>query len=149
VLLIAAAIMFMATAAAAYTPTKDASAVQLSPGVLVMGEYDWVLSGTEAKPTSRCLDMVVRARQYSTSTKLNFVVVHHWLPNSDNFGVSSYCYMHTSGVSPGNGVEGKCLPWTTAKLAEFYRSMRYCFTAAIKQGFTPYIRPYLDDGAQR
>jgi hypothetical protein len=57
--------------------------------------------------------------------------------------------MHTSGVSPGNGVEGKCLQWTAEKLAEFHKSMKYCFTAALKQGFTPYIRPYLDDGAQR
>lgn len=143
------AVLLMAAAAMAYTPNKDPTAIQLSPGALVMGEYDWALSGTDTKPASRCLDMVARARKYTNSNKLNFVVVHHWLPNSDGFGVSSYCYMHTSGVSPGAGVEGKCLPWTAEKLAEFKKSMTLCFTEALKQGFTPYIRPYLDDGALR
>lgn len=141
----------MTAAAAAYTPTKDPASVQLSPGVLVMGEYDWTLStGPTGQPTSRCLDMVARARQYSAGNKLNFVLVHHWLPNSDGFGVSSYCYMHTgSGNQPGDGVQGTCLPWTAEKLGEFKRSLTYCFTEALKQGFTPYVRPYLDDGAQR
>lgn len=140
----------MAAAAVAYTPTKDPAAVQLSPGVLVMGEYDWALStGPTGQPASRCLDMVSRARQYSAGNKLNFVLVHHWLPNTDGFGVSSYCYMHTNGGQPGDGVEGKCLPWTTEKLAEFKKSLTYCFTEAIKMGFTLYVRPYLDDGAQR
>ena len=144
-------LLFMAGGAAAYSPTKDPSSVQISPGVLVMGEYDWALStGPDGRPSSRCLDMVARARRYSAGNRLNFVVVHHWLPNSDGFGVSGYCYMHTSeGTSPGEGVTGTCMPWTASKLAEFKKSMTYCFTEALKQGFTPYVRPYLDDGAQR
>jgi hypothetical protein len=141
----------MAAAAMAYTPTKDPAAVQLSPSVQVMGEYDWMQQQPAgSKPTSRCLDMVARARRFSSSSKLNFVLVHHWLPNSDGFGVSSYCYMHTdSGASPGAGVQGQCLPFTADAIAAFKQSMTNCFTEALKQGFTPYIRPYLDDGAQR
>lgn len=149
-LLQALLLVALAAAAAAYTPTKDPASVQLSTGVLVMGEYDWSLStGSNGQPTSRCLDMVARARQYSTGNKLNFVLVHHWLPNSDGFGVASYCYMHTGSGSPGDGTQGTCLPWTAEKLAEFKRSLTLCFTEALKQGFTPYVRPYLDDGAQR
>lgn len=141
----------MAVAAMACTPTKDPAAVQLSPSVQVMGEYDWVQqSGTGGQPSSRCLDMVARARRYISSSKLNFVVVHHWLPNSDGFGVSSYCYMHTSSrASPGAGTQGQCLAWTADAVAAFKKSMANCFAEALKQGFTPYIRPYLDDGTQR
>lgn len=145
-------VVTMAVAAMAYTPTKDPAAVQLSPSVQVMGEHDWVQqSGTPSgQPTSRCLDMVARARRYSSSSKLNFVVVHHWLPNRDGFGVSSHCYMHTSsGASPGAGAQGQCLAWTADAVAAFKNSMTNCFTEALKQVFTPYIRPYLDDGAQR
>jgi len=139
-------LIIKAGAAVAYTPTKSPKAVQLSPAVLLMGEYDWALStGADGKPWSRCLDMVWRARKFSNGNRLNIVPTHHWLPNNDGFGASSFCYMHTSGA----GDPGKCLAWTAEKLAEFKRSMTLCFTEAFKQGFIPYVRPHLDDGLLR
>lgn len=134
------------SAAASYTPTKDPAAVQLSASVLVMGEYDWALyTGSDGKPWSRCLDSVWRARKYSSGNRLNFVPTHHWFCGSDGWGVSSFCYMHSSGA----GDKGSCMPWTPSKLAEFTKSMTLCFTEAFVQGFTPYVRPHLDDGLNR
>lgn len=131
----------------AYTPTKDPASGQLSPSVLLMGEFDWQLStGADGRPWSRCLDMVWRAKKYSNGNKLGFTPTHHWLPNSDGLGVASYCYLHTSGAV---GDKGSCLAWTPEKLAEFKRSMTLCFTEAFKQGFVPYVRPHLDDGLNR
>lgn len=135
-----------AATAAAYTPTKDANSGQLSPSVLLMGEFDWALStGGDGKPWSRCLDMVWRARSVSKGNKLNFVPTHHWLPRDDGFGVSQYCYLHTSGGSD----RGTCMSWTPGKLAEFKKSMTLCLAETIRQGFIPYVRPHLDDGLNR
>lgn len=134
------------TVAEAYTPTKSPASGQISPAVLIMGEYDWALStGSDGKPWSRCLDMVWRARKFSNGDRLNIVPTHHWLPNSNGLGVASFCYMHSSGA----GDKGTCMAWTAEKLAEFKRSMTYCFTEAFKQGFVPYVRPHLDDGLNR
>lgn len=136
-----------APVAAAYTPTKDPASAQLSPSVLLMGEFDWKLyAGSDGKPWSRCLDMVWRARKYSNGNKLNFVPTHHWLPRDDGLGVASFCYMSTSG-QPGD--KGTCLAWTASKLAEFKKSMTLCYTEAFKQGFVTYTRPHLDDGLNR
>mgnify|MGYP001807474706 CR=1 FL=1 len=149
VLCLAAACLFsmLLWQASAYTPSKDYRSGQLSPSVLLMGEFDWTLStGRDGKPWSRCLDMVWRARAVSNGNKLNFVPTHHWIPNSNGLGVASYCYMHTSGAV---GDKGSCLPWTPEKLAEFKKSMTLCFTEAFKQGFVPYVRPHLDDGLNR
>lgn len=145
----AAAVVLLMTCAAtvtAYTPTMDARSGQLSPSVLLMGEFDWALfTGRDGKPWSRCLDMVWRARSISKGNKINFVPTHHWLPRDDGFGVSQYCYLHTTGGSD----RGTCLTWTPGKLAEFKKSMTYCFAEAFRQGFTPYVRPHLDDGLNR
>jgi hypothetical protein len=149
VLCLAAACLFsmLVWHASAYTPSKDYRSGQLSPSVLLMGEFDWTLStGRDGKPWSRCLDMVWRARAVSNGNKLNFVPTHHWMPNSNGLGVASYCYMHTSGAV---GDKGSCLPWGPEKLAEFKKSMTLCFTEAFKQGFVPYVRPHLDDGLNR
>lgn len=89
--------------------------------------------------------MVWRARKFSNGDRLNIVPTHHWLPNSNGLGVASFCYMHSSGA----GDKGTCMAWTAEKLAEFKRSMTYCFTEAFKQGFVPYVRPHLDDGLNR
>jgi hypothetical protein len=133
--------------AAAYTLTKNPASGQLSPAVLIMGEFDWKIhTGADGKPWSRCLDMVWRARKYSNGNRLNFVPTHHWLPNENGLGVASYCYMHTTG-EPGE--KGTCQAWNPEKLAEFKKSMTYCFSEAFKQGFVPYVRPHLDDGLNR
>lgn len=135
-----------AATAAAYSPTKDSRSGQLSPSILLMGEFDWALStGRDGKAWSRCLDMVWRARSLSKGNRINFVPTHHWLPRDDGFGVSQYCYLHTTGGSD----RGTCLTWTPGKMAEFKKSMTYCFAEAFRQGFTPYVRPHLDDGLNR
>lgn len=131
----------------AYNPAMDANASQLSPSVLLMGEFDWSMStGSDGKPWSRCLDSVWRARAVSTGDRLNFVPTHHWLPGQDGTGVSAFCYLHTTGAA---GDRGTCLPFTSGKIAEFRTSMTYCFAEAIRQGFVPYVRPHLDDGLNR
>lgn len=128
-------------------PTKDVNAAQLSPSVLLMGEFDWSLSnGSDGQPWSRCLDSVWRARAVSTGDRLNFVPTHHWLPGPDGTGVSAFCYLHTSGAA---GDRGTCLPFTPSKIAEFRTSMTHCFAEALRQGFVPYVRPHLDDGLNR
>jgi hypothetical protein len=130
-----------AAAAPTYMPTKSPDAAQLSPSVLLMGYFDWKLfDGRDGRKWSRCLDSVWRARRYSAGNRLNIVSTHHWLPESDGFGVSQYCYMESSGA---------CQPWTPAALAEFKESMTLCFAEALKQGFIPYVRPHLDDGLNR
>lgn len=142
-LLLAAVVCLLlaATAAAAAAPGQDASGVQLSPSVLMMGYFDWKLfDGRDGRKWSRCLDMVWRARRYSAGNRLNFVPTHHWLPESDGFGVSQFCFMPSGGP---------CQPWTPAVLAEFKESMTLCLAEALKQGFIPYVRPHLDDGLNR
>lgn len=135
-----------AATAAAFSPSKDPRSGQLSPSVLLMGEFDWALSvGRDGKPWSRCLDMVWRARSVSKGNRLNFVPTHHWLPREDGFGVSQYCYLHTTGGSD----RGTCMSWTPGKLAEFKKSMTYCLAETLRQGFIPYVRPHLDDGLNR
>lgn len=135
-----------ATAAAAFSPSKDPRSGQLSPSVLLMGEFDWALStGRDGKAWSRCLDMVWRARSVSKGNRLNFVPTHHWLPRDDGFGVSQYCYLHTTGGSD----RGTCMSWTAGKMAEFKKSITYCLAEALRQGFIPYVRPHLDDGLNR
>jgi hypothetical protein len=135
-----------AATAAAYTPSKDYRSGQLSPSVLLMGEFDWALDvGRDGKPWSRCLDMVWRARSVSKGNRLNFVPTHHWMPREDGFGVSQYCYLHTTGGSD----RGTCLAWTPGKMAEFKKSMTLCLAETLRQGFIPYVRPHLDDGLNR
>jgi hypothetical protein len=132
-------------AAAAYS-AKDPRSGQLSPSILMMGEFDWALStGGDGKPWSRCLDMVWRARSVVKGNRLNFVPTHHWMPREDGFGVSNFCYLHTEG----GGDKGTCKSWTPGKLAEFKKSMTLCFAEALRQGFIPYVRPHLDDGLNR
>lgn len=139
-------LLAFAGAAAAYAPTKDYRSGQLSPSVLLMGEFDWAMSvGRDGKTWSRCLDMVWRARSITKGDRLNFVPTHHWLPRDDGFGVSQFCYLHTSG----GGDRGTCMSWTPGKLAEFKKSMTYCLAEALRQGFIPYVRPHLDDGLNR
>lgn len=135
-----------AATAAAFSPPKDPRSGQLSPSVLLMGEFDWALStGSDGKPWSRCLDMVWRAREVSKGNRLNFVPTHHWLPRDDGFGVSQYCYLHTTGGSD----RGTCMSWTAGKMAEFKKSMTLCLAETFRQGFIPYVRPHLDDGLNR
>jgi hypothetical protein len=90
--------------------------------------------------------MVWRARSVSKGDRLNFVPTHHWLPSTRGFGVSGFCYMHTTGVE---GDRGRCLPWDTAKRHDFKTAMQYCFAEAMRQGFVVYVRPHLDDGLNR
>lgn len=139
-------LLALASRVAAYSPTKDPRSGQLSPSILLMGEFDWALeTGKDGKPWSRCLDMVWRARSVVKGNRLNFVVTHHWMPRDDGFGVSQYCYLHTEGGED----RGRCLSWVPGKLAEFKKSMTYCFAEAFRQGFIPYVRPHLDDGLNR
>jgi hypothetical protein len=104
----------MAAAAAASSPVEllsSANAAQLSPSVLIMSEGDWkMFFGLDGKPQSRCLDMVARAREFTTGNKLNFVPVTNWLPKFDGLGVSSYCYLPSENTTR-SGDKLECLAW--------------------------------------
>jgi hypothetical protein len=139
--LLVAVTWLLAHGTTAVEAAGHANAVQLSPSVLLMGYFDWKLfEGRDGRKWSRCLDMVWRARRYSSGNRLNFVPTHHWLPESDGFGVSQFCYMPSGGP---------CTPWTPPLLGEFKESMTLCLAEALKQGFIPYVRPHLDDGLNR
>lgn len=126
-------------------PPMPARASQLSPSVLLMGYFDWQnIPDANGKPWSRCLDMVWRARRLSRGNKLNFIPTHHWMPGTDGFGVSKFCYMYKD--SNNNMV---CGDWTLQKIQEFEDSMTQCLIETFRNGFTPYIRPHLDDGYAR
>jgi hypothetical protein len=104
----------MAAAAAAASPVvllSSTDAAQLSPSVLMLSEADWkMFFGLDGKPQSRCLDMVARAREFTTGNKLNFVPFTNWLPTFDGLGVSSYCYM-PFGNTTRSGDKLECLAW--------------------------------------
>jgi hypothetical protein len=89
----------------------SADAAQLSPSVMLMSETDWkMFQGGDGKPQSRCLDMVARAREFTTGNKLNFAPITNWLPSTNGLGVSSYCYM-PFGNTTRSGDKLECLAW--------------------------------------
>eukprot|EP00878_Enallax_costatus_P016588 GHUV01017406.1.p1 GENE.GHUV01017406.1~~GHUV01017406.1.p1 ORF type:complete len:494 (+),score=70.49 GHUV01017406.1:303-1784(+) len=128
----------------------SSQAAGISPSILLMGRFDWQnIPDANGRPWSRCLDMVWRARRLSRGNKINFVPTHHWVPRDDGFGVSRFCYMHKNPglpdtVTTNNGMY--CSPWNSAVIQEFEDTMTNCLAEAMRQGFTPYIRPHLDDG---
>lgn len=128
----------------------SSTAAGIHPSILLMGRFDWQnIPDVNGRPWSRCLDMVWRARRLSRSNKINFVPTHHWIPRDDGFGVSRFCYMHKNPgipntVTTANGMY--CSPWNDDLIQEFEDTMTSCMAEAIRQGFTPYIRPHLDDG---
>lgn len=130
-------------------PTMSSDAAQLSPSVLLQGEWDWKLVlGTgvnSTKVTSRCLDMVQSARQLTTGNKLSFVPTINWLPKADGLGVSEFCYWPMGNTTQA-GDKLQCLLWGAQKLIEFKEGMKACFLEAFKQGFVPYVTPQLADG---
>jgi hypothetical protein len=101
-------------AAAASSPVEllgSTDAAQLSPSVILMSETDWkMILGLDGKPQSRCLDMVARAREFTTGNKLNFVPFSNWLPKFDGLGISSYCYMPATNTTQA-GDKLDCLAW--------------------------------------
>jgi hypothetical protein len=101
-------------AAAASSPLEllgATDAAQLSPSIMLLSETDWkMFLGLDGKPHSRCLDMVARAREFTTGNKLNFVPVSNWLPKFDGLGISSYCYM-PFGNTTQTGDKLECLAW--------------------------------------
>ncbi|KAF8057099.1 hypothetical protein HT031_006108 [Scenedesmus sp. PABB004] len=117
------------------------ASTQLSPSVNLIGKFDWEV---DASGWSRCLDMVWRAAG-AGSDRINFVPTHHWLPASGSAAASNtigaFCHMHHT-PSGANA----CSPWSDALIAEFRRAMAVCFTEAMRQGLTVYVRPHLDDG---
>lgn len=134
--------------ATAYTPDKDPGSSQISPSVVLMTEADWMLShGPDGLPSSRCLDMVARAREYSSGNRLSFVPIFHWLPGPDGLGVDSYCYLESQASDNGSG--DACKPWTPDKVAEFKESMTLCFMEAFHLDFVVYVRPQLQDGLNK
>jgi hypothetical protein len=105
----------MAAAATTSSPVEllsSTDAAQLSPSVLLLSEADWKMFqfGLDGKPQSRCLDMVARAREFTTGNKLNFMPFTNWLPKFDGLGVSSYCYMPFGNTTMSGG-KRKCLAW--------------------------------------
>lgn len=132
------------------TVDMSPQAASISPSVLLEGRFDWEnIPDDNGRPWSRCLDMVWRARRLSRGNKLNFVPTHHWIPREDGFGVSRFCYIHKDPgvpdtVATNNGMY--CSPWNDALIKEFEDTMTSCLAEAMRQGFTPYIRPHLDDG---
>lgn len=132
------------------TVDMSPGAAGIGPSILLMGHFDWQnIPDANGKPWSRCLDMVWRARRVSRGNKINFVPTHHWLPRDDGFGVSRYCYMHKDAgvpdsVTTTNGMY--CSPWNDALIQEFEDTMTTCIAEALRQGFTTYFRPHLDDG---
>jgi hypothetical protein len=70
-------LLLLAQLAATTVAYLDPRAGQLSPSVLLVGEWDWQEStGRDGKPWSRCLDMVWRARSVVSGNRLNFVPTH-------------------------------------------------------------------------
>lgn len=139
------ALLAMVPAVVSYTPDKDPASSQISPAVFLMNEDDWKLSfGPDGKPSSRCLDMVARAREFSNGNRLSFVPTFHWLPGLNNLGVNSFCLMASNNT---NGPA--CVPWTPEKVADFKQSMTLCFMEAFSHGFVVYVRPNLEDGLGR
>lgn len=114
-------------AAAASSPVELLSATgaaQLSPSVLLFGENDWkMFLGSNGKPQSRCLDMVARAREFTTGNKLNFVPVSNWLPKFNGLGVASYCYM-PFGNNTKTGDKLECLAWWVALVLDISADSR-------------------------
>lgn len=128
-----------------FTVDMSPKAAQLSPSILLMGYFDWqIIPDSNGKPWSRCLDMVWRARRLARGNKLNFVPTHHWIPGSEGFGIDHFCYMYKDADD-----KMVCGDWDQTKIDEFERSMTICFTEAFRNGFTPYLRPHLDDGYVR
>jgi hypothetical protein len=128
-----------------FTVDMSPKAAQLSPSILLMGYFDWqIIPDANGKPWSRCLDMVWRARRLSRGNKMNFVPTHHWIPGSEGFGIDHFCYMYKDAND-----RMQCGDWDQAKIDEFERSMTFCFAEAFRNGFTPYLRPHLDDGYVR
>ncbi|KAF6266415.1 hypothetical protein COO60DRAFT_1474808 [Scenedesmus sp. NREL 46B-D3] len=128
-----------------FTVDMDPRSAQLSPSVLLMGYFDWqIIPDANGKPWSRCLDMVWRARRLARGNKLNFVPTHHWIPGAEGFGIDHFCYMYKDESDAM-----KCAQWDQPKIDEFERSMTHCFAEAYRNGFTPYVRPHLDDGYVR
>lgn len=125
-------------------------AAQLSPSVLILGETDWKLVlGSDGKPGSRCLDMVTRARELTTSNKLAFNIFQNWLPGPDGLGVQSLCYMPAGNNTSLGGNKLGCMLWTVQKLVEFKEGLATCFLEALKSGFVPYVTPQLVDGLNK
>lgn len=83
-------LLLLAQLAATTVAYLDPRAGQLSPSVLLVGEWDWQEStGSDGKPWSRCLDMVWRARSVVSGNRLNFVPTHQVIPPS--FWLHSVC----------------------------------------------------------
>lgn len=140
------AVACSSASALSYTPDKDPESSQISPAVVLLSEADWKLSVTsDGQPSSRCLDMVRQAREYSNGDRLNFLPTHHWMPGTGSFGIASYCWISEDRPSG----QRTCMEWTADKLAEFTQSMTLCFAEAFKQGFVVYVRPHLDDGLDK
>ncbi|WIA33971.1 hypothetical protein OEZ86_007066 [Tetradesmus obliquus] len=115
---------------------------------MLIGKFDWQVdpASKPGEPWSRCLDMVWRAAE-AGSDRLNFVPTHHWLGNggSASSGIAGYCYMeHTDPADSSSG--STCRPWSEPVITEYRSAMTLCFTEAMRQGMTLYVRPHLDDG---
>jgi hypothetical protein len=130
----------------AYTPDKDPASSQISPSVLLMNENDWKLSyGPDGTPSSRCLDMVARAREFSGGNRLNFVPTFNYVPGPNGVGVGAFCYLPSDSTSG----DVQCIHWTPDKVAEFKESMTQCFMEAFNKDFVVYLRPNLQDGLNK
>ncbi|GBF88099.1 hypothetical protein Rsub_00811 [Raphidocelis subcapitata] len=164
----AARLLVVAAAAALLFACRPAAATsggaEISPSVMLIGQFDWQLEDTPRGPWSRCLDQLWRGAERSGSSQVNFAPTHHWLPPRDGgaqgarspfgggggaggggdghgaSGVGSFCFM--AGQTGSN----KCYPWSDAVVAEFRRGMRVCFAEALRLGLAIAVRPHLDDG---
>eukprot|EP00198_Chlamydomonas_reinhardtii_P009759 XP_001699096.1 predicted protein [Chlamydomonas reinhardtii] len=67
--------------------------VELNPSVMVLGEFDWVPYQVAPPYTSRCTDMVDRAKKVAGGSRVNFVPTHYWKDRDEDGSIDSFCYM--------------------------------------------------------
>ncbi|KAG2424504.1 hypothetical protein HYH02_015174 [Chlamydomonas schloesseri] len=113
--------------------------VELNPSVMVLGEFDWVPYQAAPPFTSRCSDMVDRAKRAAGGSRVNFVPTHYWKDRNEDGSIDSFCYMDSTMT---------CLNHDGASVASFRRGMELCFRRAVEEGLGLSVVPHLDDGGK-
>ncbi|KAG2493204.1 hypothetical protein HYH03_008624 [Edaphochlamys debaryana] len=113
--------------------------VELNPSVMILGMFDWVPYQDQPPFTSRCSDMVDRAKASAGGTRINFVPTHYWQDKDSNGGVDAYCYMDSNM---------DCVRHTAQSIASFRSGLELCFRRAVEEGLGLSIVPHLDDGGR-
>ncbi|PNW74409.1 hypothetical protein CHLRE_13g607400v5 [Chlamydomonas reinhardtii] len=113
--------------------------VELNPSVMVLGEFDWVPYQVAPPYTSRCTDMVDRAKKVAGGSRVNFVPTHYWKDRDEDGSIDSFCYMDSTMT---------CLNHDGPSVASFRAGMELCFRRAVEEGLGVSLVPHLDDGGK-